>query len=48
MASLRAQVAPLEGDRYLADDIAAVKQMVFERQFIAALGNASLLPELAG
>jgi len=46
MASLRAQVAPLEGDRYLADDIATVKQLVFERRFIDALGDDSLLPVL--
>ncbi len=47
MACLRAQVPPLEGDRYLADDIAAVKQMVFERHIIAALDDDALLPELA-
>jgi histidine ammonia-lyase len=46
MAALRARVAPLAGDRYLADDIAMIKQMVFERQFIAALDDAALLPRL--
>jgi len=46
MAALRAQVAPLEGDRYLADDIALVKQLVMERHMIAALDDDSLLPEL--
>lgn len=47
MAALRARVAPLAGDRYLADDIAMIKQMVFERQFIAALDDTTLLPRLA-
>jgi histidine ammonia-lyase len=47
MAALRARVAPLAGDRYLADDIATIKQMVFERQFIAALDDAALLPRLS-
>jgi histidine ammonia-lyase len=46
MAALRAQVAPLEEDRYLADDIAAVKQMVFERRIIAALDDNAMLPRL--
>lgn len=46
MARLRAQVPPLEGDRYLADDIATVKQMVFEGQIIVALDDDALLPEL--
>jgi histidine ammonia-lyase len=47
MAALRARVAPLAGDRYLADDIATIKQMVFERQFIAALDDAALLPRIS-
>jgi histidine ammonia-lyase len=47
MAVLRTSVAPLAGDRYLADDIATIKQMVFERQFIAALDDAALLPRLS-
>ena len=46
MKRLRAEVAPLEEDRYLADDIAAIKQMVFDRQIIAALDDNSLLPQL--
>jgi histidine ammonia-lyase len=46
MAALRAQVAPLEEDRYLADDIAAVKQIVFERRIIAALDDNAMLPRL--
>ena len=46
MARLRAEVAPLEEDRYLADDIAAIKQMVFERHIIAALDDNTLLPRL--
>jgi histidine ammonia-lyase len=46
MAVLRTGVAALEGDRYLADDIAWIKQMVFDRQFIAALADATALPRL--
>jgi len=46
MAQLRNQVARLEGDRYLADDIATIKQMVFEGRFIAALEGAAQLPVL--
>jgi histidine ammonia-lyase len=46
MTRLRADVAPLEEDRYLADDIAAIKQMVFDRQIIAALDDSALLPNL--
>ena len=47
MAALRAKVPPLADDRYLADDIAAVKDMVFDGDIIAALDDSSLLPELA-
>ncbi len=46
MAQLRSKVARLEGDRYLADDIATIKEMVFERRFIAALEGAAQLPVL--
>ena len=46
MKRLRAEVAPLEEDRYLADDIAAIKQIVFDRQIIAALDDSALLPHL--
>jgi histidine ammonia-lyase len=47
MAELREQVTPLEEDRYLADDIATIKQMVFERRIIAALDDSAMLPSLA-
>ncbi len=43
---LRDRVAPLEGDRYLADDIAAIKNLVSERSIIVALDEAGLLPRL--
>jgi len=46
MKSVRSYVASLEDDRYLADDIKTVSQMVFDRQIIASLEDDSLLPEL--
>jgi histidine ammonia-lyase len=46
MQKVRDHVAPLEGDRYLADDIAAVKQLVMGRSVIAALDETDLLPRL--
>ena len=46
MRKIRSMVAPLEGDRYLADDIAAIKQLVMERSIIAALDEDGLLPKL--
>jgi len=46
MRKIRAVVAPLEGDRYLADDLAAIKQLVTDRSIIAALGETDLLPRL--
>lgn len=46
MQVVRDHVAPLEGDRYLADDIAAVKQLVMERSVITALDETDLLPQL--
>jgi histidine ammonia-lyase len=47
MAKIRSEVTALQGDRYLADDIARVKNMVFERDILAALGDDSLLPQLS-
>jgi histidine ammonia-lyase len=46
MQKVRDHVARLEGDRYLADDIATVKQLVMERSIIASLGETDLLPQL--
>jgi len=46
MQKIRSAVAALAGDRYLADDIAAIKQMVMERSIIAALDEDGLLPRL--
>lgn len=47
MQEIRRHVARLEGDRYLADDIAAVKKLVVERSIITALGEDGLLPQLS-
>ncbi len=47
MQKLRDRVAPLEDDRYLADDIVNTSDMVMTRVFIDALENESLLPVLA-
>jgi histidine ammonia-lyase len=46
MQKIRGEVAPLEGDRYLADDIAAVKEQVINREIVASLGETGLLPRL--
>ncbi len=46
MQIVRTAVAPLEGDRYLADDIAAIKQLVMNRSIIKPLAEAGLLPRL--
>ncbi len=46
MKTIREQVAPLVGDRYLADDIAAVKILVRDCAIIASLGDKGLLPRL--
>jgi histidine ammonia-lyase len=46
MEKVRARVAALEEDRYLANDIAAIKQMVMDRSIIASLGEIGLLPQL--
>jgi histidine ammonia-lyase len=43
---VRSQVARLEDDRYMADDIAAIKQLVANQSIIEALDNSQLLPEL--
>jgi histidine ammonia-lyase len=45
-AGVRCQVARLEDDRYMADDIAAAKAMVVNRSIIAALSNNTMLPRL--
>jgi len=46
MQMVRDHVAPLGGDRYLADDIATVKHLVMERSIIDALDETALLPQL--
>jgi len=46
MGEIRGRVAPLENDRYLADDIAAVRELIEERRIAAALGEDDLLPRL--
>ncbi|MFZ5751654.1 MAG: histidine ammonia-lyase [Pseudomonadota bacterium] len=45
MAAIRARVAPLAADRYLADDIAAMAAMVAEGEPAGALGVAALIGE---
>ena len=47
MGEIRARVEPLGDDRYLADDIAAIKLLVVQGGIIAALGERELLPRLA-
>ena len=47
MSCIRAEVPPLGDDRYLADDIATVRQLVFDGHIIEALADDSLLPELS-
>jgi len=46
MQAVRGRVTPLGGDRYLADDIAAVEQLVSDRSIIDALNQDDLLPGL--
>ncbi|MCP4389513.1 MAG: histidine ammonia-lyase [Gammaproteobacteria bacterium] len=46
MQIVRSAVAPLEGDRYLTDDIAAIKQLVMDRSIIKSLIEDGLLPRL--
>jgi len=47
MRAIRRRSKRLEQDRYLADDIEAIKNMVMQREVIAALEDDSLLPQLA-
>jgi histidine ammonia-lyase len=44
MQTVRSGVTRLQGDRYLADDIAAVEQLVSDRSIIDALNQDDLLP----
>ncbi|MCP4303177.1 MAG: histidine ammonia-lyase [Gammaproteobacteria bacterium] len=46
MQTVRTQVLPLQGDRYLSDDIAAIKQLVSGRNIINSLDADGLLPGL--
>jgi histidine ammonia-lyase len=46
MQTVRSAVAPLESDRYLADDIAEIKQLVMDRSIINPLIEEGLLPRL--
>jgi histidine ammonia-lyase len=46
MRCIRERVPPLAGDRYLADDIAAVKELVAEQAIVSALGEDGLLPRM--
>jgi len=46
VATVRSQVARLEDDRYMANDIAAAKKMVVELSIIAAITDSTLLPKL--
>ena len=46
MDKVRSVAARLENDRFLADDISAVKKLVIERQIIEALGEPDILPGL--
>jgi histidine ammonia-lyase len=46
MQVVREHVKRLENDRYLADDIARVKEMVMKRDIILALEDDDLLPLL--
>ena len=46
MREVRRCAARLEGDRYLADDIAAVSECVADRGIVASLDEDSLLPAL--
>jgi histidine ammonia-lyase len=47
IAAVRRQVARLEDDRYMADDIAAAKAMVVNRSIIGAVPDDTMLPMLA-
>ena len=46
MKKVRSTVSRLENDRYLADDISAIKQLVLDRSIVASLGEIGLLPQL--
>ncbi len=46
MRTIRDEVAPLGDDRFMADDIAALKKLVVQRSIIAALDDDGLLPRL--
>jgi histidine ammonia-lyase len=46
MGEIRGRVPRLENDRYLADDIAAIRQLIDQRRITAALGGDSPLPRL--
>ncbi len=46
MQAIRKRVSRLENDRYLADDIAAIKNMVMTREIVSALEDNNLLPSL--
>lgn len=46
MKTIRSRVKRLEQDRYMADDMATVKDLVMQRKIIAALEDDSLLPKL--
>ena len=46
MHKVRSVVPRLEQDRFLADDITAIKQQVMDRSIIASLGEIGLLPGL--
>ena len=47
MREVRLKSKRLEQDRYLANDIEAVKELVMQRKIIAALEDESLLPQLS-
>lgn len=47
MREVRTKSKRLEQDRYLANDIEAVKDLVMQRKIIAALEDESLLPQLS-
>ena len=46
MRAIRKHVKRLEQDRYMANDIASVKELVMNREIIAALKADALLPTL--
>jgi histidine ammonia-lyase len=46
MEVVRSAVAPLQGDRYLADDIDAIKQLVMNHSIIEPVIEDGLLPRL--